>query len=147
AAINAHGRGRAPPGARQLERVGAPAKGLPALEWLLWDPAVPTHSAGCRYAVGLAQDVQREAEALAKAHAELAARWLSGAEEEGDDAAQRIEARAAEAINRWMGGLEALRWQQLGKPLAMITRDAGGGGRVAAATAAVPPDPHDDAWP
>src|SRR5690606_12251456 len=138
------GRGRTPPAARQLERVGAPAKGLPALEWLLWDPAVPTHSAGCRYAIGLAQDVQREAEALAEAHAELATRWLGGGDGQGDE---RIEARAAEAINQWLGGLEALRWRQLGKPLAMITRGTGESGRVAPATAAVPPDPNDDAWP
>jgi hypothetical protein len=147
AAINAHGRGRAPPNAKALERVGAPAKGLPALEWLLWDPAVPTHAAGCRYATGLAQDVQREAEALAAAHAELATRWLAGSQAEDEDEAQRIEARAAEAINQWLAGLEVLRWQQLGKPLAMITRGAGESGKVAGATGAVAPDPHDDAWP
>src|SRR5690606_34565165 len=93
AAINAHGKGRTPPSARALERVGAPAKGLPALEWLLWDPAVPTHAAGCRYAIGLAQDVQREADALAEAHAEAATRWLAvGADPDSEEAAERIEA-------------------------------------------------------
>ncbi len=147
AAINTHGRGRAPPGAKALGRVSPPAKGLPALEWLLWDPAVPTHAAGCRYAVGVAQDVQREAEALAEAHAELATRWLAGGEPEGEEEAERFEARAAEAINQWLAGLEVLRWQQLGKPLAMITRAGGESARAAIVTGAVVPDPHDDAWP
>ena len=146
AAISPPGGGRAPPGAKAVARGAAPAKGLPALEWLLWDQAVPTHAAGCRYAIGLAQDVRREAEALAEAHAELATRWLGGESKAGDEA-RPIEAHAAEAINQWMAGLEALRWQQLGKPLATITRGSGEGGRAVAVAGAVAPDPHDDAWP
>ena len=151
-AIGTHGRGKQPPDAKALERVGTPAKGLPALEWLLWDPAAPRTAAACRYATGLAQAVQREASALAQAHAADAARdWR----EEGEAAA----ARAAEAVNQWLAGLEALRWRYLGKPLAMVSSKSAASGSppapaaasaasaLSASSAASAFDPHDDIWP
>ena len=151
-AIGAHGRGKQPPDTKALERVGTPAKGLPALEWLLWDPAAPRTAAACRYAMGLAQAVQREAAALAQAHAADAARdWR----EEGEAAA----ARAAEAVNQWLAGLEALRWRYLGKPLAMVSSKSAASGSppapaaasaasaLSASSAASAFDPHDDIWP
>ncbi len=160
-AVATHGRGKEPPDAKALERVGTPAKGLPAIEWLLWDSAAPRTSTACRYATGLAQEVRREASALAQAHAADAGRdWR----EEGEAAAER----AAEAVNQWLAGLEALRWRQLGKPLAVLASKSSAPGAanptmpgIAAPPAASPlaapspssspaaaaPDPHDDMWP
>jgi len=98
----------APQGAGAMELVGGPAKGLGTLEWLLWTkPALPGTPA-CGYAVEVAGDIAREAEALAKAFGELAARdW------EEDGAAPVLE----EAFNQWLGAIERLRWTQMDKPL------------------------------
>ena len=50
-----------PQGAKAFERIGTPAKGLPALEWLLWiQPAAPATPA-CAFAQEVAKDVEREA--------------------------------------------------------------------------------------
>jgi hypothetical protein len=56
-----------------MERIGAPAKGLPALEWLLWTQPVAPSSPACRYAAEVAADIAREAAALAAAFDALAA--------------------------------------------------------------------------
>jgi uncharacterized protein len=47
-----------------MELIGTPAKGLPALEWLLWVKPIQPASAECRYAVQVAAEIQREAQAL-----------------------------------------------------------------------------------
>ena len=128
-AVAAHGKAKHPPHAKALERVGTPAKGLPALEWLLWDDSAPQGAAACRYATGVAQEVYREANALASAQAADAARdWQT----QGEEAATR----AAEAANQWLAGLEVLRWRQLGKPLAILNSKSGS-----------PMDAHQDIWP
>jgi hypothetical protein len=99
---------RAPADAAAMERIGAPAKGLPALEWLLWTrPAQPATPA-CAYAVQVAADVAREAAALEAGFKALVEREWD--EEAGDTA-------FAEWLNQWIGGLERLRWQQMDKPL------------------------------
>jgi predicted lipoprotein len=94
-----------------MERVGAPAKGFPALEWLLWtEPAAPNTPA-CRYATLAARDLHAEAQALQKAFAALAQTpW-------DEDESEAAPALMAEFINQWIGGLERLRWQQMEKPL------------------------------
>src|SRR5690606_20381894 len=84
----------------------------------------------CRYAIGLAQAVHREAVELASAHAADAAR---GWQDEGEAAAQR----AAEVVNQWLAGLEGLRWRQLGKPLSIM----------ATARSSTATDPNRDIWP
>lgn len=101
---------RAPKGEEAMQLVGTPAKGLPALEWLLWTrPAVPNTPA-CTFAHEVAQDVEREAQALVQAEARLAAQsW--------DDNAEASEKGMAEWINQWLGGLEQLRWAQMEKPV------------------------------
>lgn len=91
----------APADVAALERVGSSAKGLPALEWLLWTRPVRPDTAGCRYAHLVAQDVAREAGALRQA-----------ATGELDE-----EALLAEALNQWTGAVEALRWRHLERPL------------------------------
>jgi len=101
-----------PQGAKAFERVGTPAKGLPALEWLLWGKPVQPGTPACSYAVEVALDVQREADALAAAFKQRAATdW--------EDEAMHEEASAAmtEFINQWIGGIERLRWANMEKPL------------------------------
>lgn len=99
----------APADAAAMERIGTPAKGLPALEWLLWSRPVAPQTPACRYAVQVAADVSREAAALSGDLAELAAR------EPGEDDAASAPAMA-ELLNQWVGALERLRWAQMDKP-------------------------------
>ena len=88
-----------------LDDLGAPAKGLPALEWLLWQPT--PDAAQCAYAAALAQGCAAEAQALLADFQSLAARdWTPDT--------------ALTAFNEWfsqaVGGLEQLRWKKMGKP-------------------------------
>jgi predicted lipoprotein len=97
---------QSPSDVEALEAIGAPAKGLPALEWLLW--AAPKKQAVCAYAHVLALEVLDEAQALQAGFAK-------------DTAAESNEAATAQAaeafLNQWVGGVEMLRWRYLGKPL------------------------------
>ena len=107
-----------PQGAKAFERVGTPAKGLPALEWLLWTRPVQPGSPACSYAHEVAQDVARESAALHAAFTTAAGTdW--GAEDEQERSTQAI----SEFVNQWVGGIERLRWAQMDKPL----RAAGSG--------------------
>jgi predicted lipoprotein len=101
----------APRGAEAMERVGTPAKGLPALEWLLWAQPMPPGSPSCRYAVEVAAVLAHEAAELQAAFQTLAERPI-----EGWDAAA-TEAAMTEFLNQWVGGIERLRWAQIEKPL------------------------------
>lgn len=99
----------APQDATAMESIGTPAKGLPALEWLLWTQPIAPATPACRYAVQVAADIQREADALAKAFSELAARAPGEAEESQGPA-------MSELVNQWTGALERLRWAEMEKP-------------------------------
>lgn len=110
----------APADAAAMERIGTPAKGLPALEWLLWSrPAAPGTPA-CTYAVQLAHDIGREAVALSTEFSQLAARNLSEEEEISVPA-------MGELVNQWVGGLERLRWANMEKPRLRHATGATGG--------------------
>ncbi len=112
---------RQPAQAADLERIGTPARGLPALEWLLWTrPAAPGAPA-CDYARLLADDLLREAQALRSAFDRAAA-------EDWDET--RGDTAFAEFINQWVGGVERLRWVQIDKP----RREAASRGRAPAYT-------------
>lgn len=103
----------APANAAEMELIGTPAKGLPALEWLLWVKPVQPGSAECRYAVQVAAEIGREAAALATAPV------------------PSLDSQAAlsELVNQWVGGLERLRWSNMEMPARVaLTR----GGREAA---------------
>lgn len=101
-----------PQGAKAFERIGTPAKGLPALEWLLWTHPVAPQSPACGYAQEVALDVAREASALQSAYTQAAATdW--GAEDEQERSGQAM----SEFVNQWVGGLERLRWAHMEKPL------------------------------
>jgi len=90
----------APAGAAAMELVGTPAKGLPALEWLLWVKPIRPASPECRYAAQVAAEIGREAEALLAAQPAV------------------VEAQAAlnELVNQWVGGVERLRWANMEMP-------------------------------
>lgn len=91
----------APKNAADMELIGTPAKGLPALEWLLWTrPAAPGTPA-CDYAVLVAEDIRREADALAGARL----------------AAVDAQTALSELVNQWVGGIERLRWVGLEMPV------------------------------
>lgn len=87
--------------------VGGPAKGLPAIEWLLNTPPAPTH---CPHLALVAEGIAAEATAL---------RWGFEALAEKDWGADETVARATFAlwVNQWLGALENLRWQQIEQPL------------------------------
>ncbi len=88
-----------------LERIGAPAKGLPALEWLLWQPA--PDASQCAYAALLAEACAIEAQALLADFQTLAQRdWR-------EDAALPV---FQEWVGQTVGGIEQLRWKKIAKP-------------------------------
>ncbi|MBX3620945.1 MAG: hypothetical protein KF891_13325 [Rhizobacter sp.] len=95
------------PDAAGMERVGAPAKGLPALEWLLWTQPVQPGAPGCRYAVRVAGAVVAEADALRGAYA-LAVQhgW--------DDA--ETEYALYEFLNLLDAGVQKLWWEDMDRP-------------------------------
>ncbi|MCW7539215.1 imelysin family protein [Aquabacterium sp. A7-Y] len=107
---------KAPDGPAAMERIGTPAKGLPALEWLLWKARLAPATPACRYAVQVAADIAREAEALAQAFEAATREPLE---------AEPAPAAMAEVVNQWVGALERLRWQDMERPV----RSAGQGGR------------------
>ena len=88
-----------------LAQVGAPALGLPALEWLLWRAALREGTPACAYAGRVAAQLSAEAHALAAAFATP--------RERDEEAAQRD---FATLLNQLVGGVASLRWAQIGKP-------------------------------
>jgi len=88
-----------------LDKIGAPATGLPALEWLLWQPTLDADS--CAYAAVLATACTAEADTVLAAFQDLAQR-------------QWTEETAFPVFPEWVGqavgGLEQLRWKKIGKP-------------------------------
>ena len=101
-----------PQGAKAFERVGTPAKGLPALEWLLWTSPATAGSPACSYAQEVALDVAREGSALQASYAQaVTTDW--GAEDQQERSAQAM----SEFVNQWVGGIERLRWAHMEKPL------------------------------
>lgn len=98
---------RAPRTLADMDAIGSPAKGFPAMERLLASAPSPAH---CPYLVRLAEAIEAEAVALRADFEALAARdWT-----EDEDAAR---AAFAEWINQWLGGLERLRWTHIEQPV------------------------------
>lgn len=102
-----------PADALAMERIGTPAKGFPALEWLLWtrpDAGTLPNTPACHYAEQIASEIQAEATALSRDFKALAA--------PGSFADREVVTVAMnEMVNQWIGGLERLRWTQMEKPL------------------------------
>lgn len=105
----------APASAEDMERVGTPGKGFPALEWLLWHPQAAPGTPACRYAVQVAAEIDREAQAL---HAAFDDALQRGWDDEAATAAM------AEAVNQWVGAIERLRWIDIGRPAASAHGEA-----------------------
>jgi predicted lipoprotein len=111
--------GSAPVGAEAMERVGTPAKGIPALEWLLWTRKPAPQSPACRYTQQVAIELAREGATLSAGFAELAATdWAA------DPA--RTYLAWQELFNQWLGGFERLRWTQIDKPLKTVETSSAG---------------------
>lgn len=100
-----------PSGAADFERVGAPAKGVPALEWLLWTQPAESGTPACSFAVEVARDLGREAVALQQGFATLGEQLVA---EEPDEAL--VRSSFEQFVNQWLGGLERLRWARIDKP-------------------------------
>lgn len=106
----------APRTPKDMERIGGPAKGFPAMELLLAGPAQPAH---CPYLALVAAGIEAEAVALREAFDGLARQdWTSD-----EDATRKA---FNDWINQWLGGLENLRWQQVEQPV-QRARTAGRG--------------------
>jgi predicted lipoprotein len=106
---------RAPRTLAEMDTIGTPAKGFPAMERLL---AARPSPAQCPYLVLLAEGIEAEAAALRSGFDTLAARdWPRD-----EDTARSA---FAEWINQWLGGLERLRWAHIEQPV-QKARTAGG---------------------
>ena len=92
----------APADAAAMDAIRAPAKGLPALEWLLWPGQLRPQTPACRYAEQVAADILAEALALQTAYASaLQAGW--------DD--KEAEYAMYEFLNLWNSALQKL-WRE-----------------------------------
>lgn len=96
---------KAPQTVQDMESIGGPAKGFPALEQLLWTDTVAPGTPACRYATLAAADIAQELSALHTALQQQATATL------GDFFLHE------DLINQWVGGVERLRWAHMDKPL------------------------------
>jgi predicted lipoprotein len=105
--------GRAPPDTKSLRRVSVAARGLPALEWLLWDPAqtarVMKDAKVCNYARLLADDIAEEAQGLDTRFAMLVRTFP----------AEASSVMFAELVNQAVGAVEVLRRKRLFNPASL----------------------------
>lgn len=124
-----------PPDAARLERTGSPARGLPALEWLLWSPDAPTDAAACAWAQGLAEELAREAAAVEADWLAIDARDSDDPEAPADE--DSLRAAFAEFVNQWLGGVELLRWAEIERPLRAGREDKTGWPRQTSASTAL----------
>ncbi len=100
-----------------LETVGTPAKGIPALEWLLRRPLTADT---CAYAVLLSQGLEAEAAGILQDMAPLAkAASTPPAAEPGESSStdNTVTTLFGEWVNQWLGGWERLRWGAIEQPL------------------------------
>ena len=98
----------APSGASDMDRTGSPAKGFPALEWLLWTRPMQPSSPECRYAVQIAMEIEREAQSMEKAFRAAAVGVLD---------ANAAKSALGDFVNQWVGGLDRLRWTEMVQPV------------------------------
>lgn len=103
---------QAPKTLADMERIGSPGKGFPALEHLLWTQPAPPGSPSCSYAVMAAASVTDEIQGLRTAFQATAA--------------AKPDLRVTEEfLNQWIGGLEQLRWERMEKPLRSASTTSG----------------------
>lgn len=102
---------KAPTDLAAMDTIGAPAKGFPVAEYLLWTDIARPQSPACHYATLVAADLSQEL--LQLEHANQAA-----ADSDVLDFGSN-----AEFLNQWIGGIERLRWASMEKPLRSATPD------------------------
>lgn len=102
---------KAPQDVAAMEVIGAPAKGFPTAEYLLWTDVVQPHTSACHYAGLVAADTAQTLHTLQQANQAAA------------DSSQLDFDSTSEFINQWVGGLERLRWAAMEKPLRSATAD------------------------
>lgn len=100
---------KAPKDLAAMETIGAPAKGFPTAEYLLWTDVAQPHTAACTYASLVAADTAQELQTLHQANQQAAALTQLDFDSVG------------EFINQWVGGVERLRWAAMEKPLRSAT--------------------------
>ncbi|MGE0097474.1 MAG: imelysin family protein [Hydrogenophaga sp.] len=104
---------KAPATLADMDRVGTPAKGFPALEVLMnqWSASrQPAPAAACHYAELVSQGIAAEAHALQNEFGTWASKAWS-------DEPEVTTASLAEWVNQWLAGLERLRWAHIEKPI------------------------------
>lgn len=102
---------KAPKDLAAMETIGAPAKGFPTAEHLLWTDVAPPKTPACTYASLVAADIAQELQQLQQANQAAA------------DSSQLDFEANAEFINQWIGGIERLRWAAMEKPLRSASKD------------------------
>ncbi|WP_341643461.1 imelysin family protein [Thauera sp. SDU_THAU2] len=113
-------RGRAA-GTLADERIGVTAKGLPALEYLLFDPArasLATDAAACGYASWLAADAARDLDAILPAWQD----WIASLDEIDEETEASM---MSDSVNILIGGIDTLRVKYLEKPARKPTDRSG----------------------
>jgi len=114
---------QAPRALADLERIGTPAKGIPALEWLL---RRPLDAATCAYAGLLSQGLEAEAAALSTEIAALATTTAQESTREAEDENPTMGPLFVEWVNQWLGGWERLRWAHIEQPVQKARSRQGG---------------------
>lgn len=102
---------KAPKDLAAMETIGAPAKGFPTAEYMLWTDVAQPRTPACHYLTLVAADFTQELKDLHQAN--------QGATE----FTQLDFDSAGEFINQWIGGVERLRWAAMEKPLRSATAD------------------------
>lgn len=100
---------QAPKDLAAMETIGAPAKGFPTMEHLLWTDVAKPQSPTCDYTRWVAADVAQELQALHQANVTAS------------DFQQLDFESTGEFLNQWIGGVERLRWASMEKPLRSAT--------------------------
>lgn len=98
----------APATAADMELIGTPAKGFPALEWLLWTQPAQPGTPACAYGVRVAREIGAEALHLEQDYRQAVARHLEP---------EAAKTALGELVNQWVGGLERLRWANMEMPV------------------------------
>lgn len=98
----------APATAKDMELIGTPAKGFPALEWLLWTQPIQSATPACAYAVQVAKEIELEARGMEQGYRQAASRSMDG---------EATKTALSEWVNQWVGGLERLRWANMEMPV------------------------------
>lgn len=107
---------RQPSGEAQMKLVGSPAKGFPAIEYLLSQPTFIPGSASCNYAQEVTRDMVRSVSSL---------QWQSADSANVDVEAEagQLQAQMQLYFNQLVGALHNLAWERMEKPLLKHTEE------------------------